>query len=87
VRAVQRDMDGVHRDAQSGNLDVVADPGQHVEPFFLGDLFGGERGAHTGGVDRAVPKPSQVHLVVNRKPRHTFQVAGGVQAVLAVWAG
>jgi hypothetical protein len=54
-----------------------------VEPFFLGDLFGGERGAHTGCVDRAVPKPSQVHLVVNRKPRNTFEVAVGVEAVLA----
>ena len=38
--AVQRDMGGVHHDAHGGDLEVIADPGQHVEPFFLGDLFG-----------------------------------------------
>jgi hypothetical protein len=37
---VQRDMDGVYGDAHGGDLEVIADPGQHVEPFFLGDLFG-----------------------------------------------
>ena len=29
-----------HRWNQFGNLEVIADPGQHVKPFFLGDLFG-----------------------------------------------
>jgi hypothetical protein len=38
--AVQRDMDGVHGDAHGGDLEVIADPGQQLEPFFLDDLFG-----------------------------------------------
>jgi hypothetical protein len=83
VDPVHIPLDRVHRDAHGGDLDVIADPGQHVKPFFLGNLFGGERGADTGGVDRAVLKATQVHLVVTRMPHHTFQVAVGVQAVLA----
>ncbi len=38
--AVQRDMGGVGRDAHGGDLEVIADPGQQVEPFLVGDLFG-----------------------------------------------
>ena len=62
---------------------MIADPGKYVEPFFLRHLFRREGGAHVGGVDRAVPKPSQIHLVVTRCTRHTTQVAVGIQAVLA----
>src|ERR1700722_13674354 len=38
--AVERDMDGVHDDAHGGDLEVIADPGQQSETFFLCDLFG-----------------------------------------------
>ncbi|HUH67949.1 MAG TPA: hypothetical protein VLZ05_03175 [Mycobacterium sp.] len=68
-------MDGVHRDAHGGDLEVIADPGQQVESFFFGDLFGSKGAADVGGVDRAVPQPSQVHLVVTGMAHHTFQVA------------
>ena len=34
------DMGGVNGDAHGGDLEVIADPGQQMEPFFLGDLFG-----------------------------------------------
>jgi hypothetical protein len=30
----------VHGDAHGRNLKVIADPGQQLEPFLLGDLFG-----------------------------------------------
>ena len=38
--AVQRNTGGIYRHAHRGNLKVITDPGQHVKPFFLGDLFG-----------------------------------------------
>jgi len=38
--AVRRRVIGSHGDTHGGNLEVIADPGQHVEAFLLGDLFG-----------------------------------------------
>ena len=35
--AVQRDVGGVHGDAHGGDLEVIADPREQMEPFFLGD--------------------------------------------------
>jgi hypothetical protein len=37
---IQGDMGGVNGHADGRDLEVIADPGQQVEPFFLGDLFG-----------------------------------------------
>ena len=76
-------MDGIYRDADGGNLEVITDPGQQVKTFFLGDLFGGERAADVSRVDGPVAKASQVHLVVARIAHHAVQVAVGIQAVLA----
>jgi hypothetical protein len=40
-RVVKRDVSGVFRDSHRGNLEVVADPGQHRKALFVGgDLFG-----------------------------------------------
>jgi hypothetical protein len=38
--AIQRDVGGIDGNAHGGDLEVIADPGQKVKPFFLGDLFG-----------------------------------------------
>ena len=37
--AIERNMDGVDKDAHGGDLEVIADPGQRSESFFLRDLF------------------------------------------------
>ena len=37
---VQRVLSGIHGDAHGGDLEVIADPGQYVKAFFLGDRSG-----------------------------------------------
>ena len=81
--AVQRNMGGVDHDADSGDLEVVADPGQHMESFFCRHLFGRKGAADVGGVDGSVPQASQIHLIVTGMPHDAFQVFVGVQTVLA----
>jgi hypothetical protein len=39
-RVVEPDVSGVYRDSYRGDLQVVADPGQHRKPLLVGDLFG-----------------------------------------------
>ena len=62
---------------------MIANPSQKVESLLRGNLIGGERAANIGGVDGALPKASQVHLIVTRRPHNTLHVVVGIQTVLA----
>ena len=62
---------------------MVADPGQHRKALLGRDLFGRKRAADIGGVEGAVPKAPQVHLIVARNTRDTLQIAVGIQAVFS----
>ena len=76
-------MGGVDDDADRGDLEMVADPGQHMESLFCGHLFGRKGAADIGRVDGSVPQPSQIHLIVTGTPHDAVQVFVGVQTVLA----
>ena len=78
-------MAGQHWQAipHGGYLEVVADPGQHrkspprLRPVRV------KAPADIGGVEGAVPKAAQVHLIVARNTRDTLQIAVGIQAVFS----
>src|SRR5208283_4426314 len=82
-RVVARDASGIRGNPHGGDLKVVADPGQHRKALLGRDLFGRERAADVGGVEGAVPKAPQVHLIVARNTRDTLHIAVGVQAVFS----
>lgn len=77
---VRVDVRGVDGHAYGGDLEVVADPGQHPPAVLGGHRFRCHGAADQGGVDPAVAQPAQVHAVVAGRADDGVDVAVRVEA-------
>ncbi len=79
---VRVDVGGVDGHAYGGDLEVVADPGQHLPAVLGGDRLRCHGTADQGGVDPALVQPAQVHAVVTGQADDGVDVAVRVEAVV-----
>ena len=82
-RVVRVDVGGIDGHAYGGDLEVVADPGQHLPAVLGGYRLWCHGAANQGGVDPAVVQPAQVHAVVAGRADDGVDVAVRVEADLA----
>ena len=77
---VRVNVGGIDGHAYGGDLEMVADPGQHLPAMLGGYRFRCHGAANQGGVDLAFVQPAQVHTVVTGRADDGVNVAVRVES-------